>query len=466
MGTRWSSAGRSRPIHCRSPTPSNSNSFLLSPALSIHLSLELFILTTLSKMISAKSKEIVKATAPVVGAHALEITKTFYKTMFANNPEVLSFFNPANQVSGRQPAALANAVVAYATNLDHLERLGHAVDVIAHKHCALNVLPEHYSIVGTNLIAAVGEVLGDAVTTEVADAWTEAYGLLANICINREEELYQAAESRPGGWRGTRPFVVSRKQQVADRISQFTFVPEDGSTGVIEFTPGQFTTVHLSASPGGPQEYGGVRVTPRHYSITSEQPGAELSIGVKHITDPVDGVVSSYLSSHTKEGDVIMLSPPFGPFGPLGTDISRPAVLVSGGVGVTPMLPLLNHFKNEGRQVFMIHSDDHESAHGFRENLVKTIESSDKVSAKFVYNHENPTPTRVLPEGMAVRGWLDQELLGSLMSDASVPVDQADVYMCGPPGMMKDMHTHFKTLGVTDEHITADWFGPQGTLNE
>ena len=146
--------------------------------------------------------DIVKATAPLVAEHAEEITRVFYETMFRNNPEASQFFNVANQSAGRQSKALANAIIAYALNIDNLGALGDAVELIASKHCGLQVLPEHYPIVHDNLLIAVAEVLKPAVTPEIGAAWSEAVNFLAKLLIDNEEGRYEAAAARSGGWRG------------------------------------------------------------------------------------------------------------------------------------------------------------------------------------------------------------------------------------------------------------------------
>ena len=158
--------------------------------------------------LSAQTISIVKSTAPVLAQHGEEITQHFYQQMFKENPELLDIFNAANQKTGRQQAALANAVYAYAANIDNLGALTAAVQRIAHKHASFNILPEHYPIVGKHLLGAVAHVLGDAVTDDVVNAWTEAYGLLADIFIEVEEGIYRENENSQGGWRGTRDFKV------------------------------------------------------------------------------------------------------------------------------------------------------------------------------------------------------------------------------------------------------------------
>lgn len=141
-------------------------------------------------MLSQKTIEIVKSTVPVLKEHGMEITTTFYKTMFKNNPEVKSMFNMNKQESGEQPKALAMTILAAAQNIDNLEILLPAVKKIGQIHVNTNVKPEHYPIVGKNLLLAIKEVLGDAATDEVLQAWSEAYEVISQVFIDVEKDIY------------------------------------------------------------------------------------------------------------------------------------------------------------------------------------------------------------------------------------------------------------------------------------
>lgn len=141
-------------------------------------------------MLSQKTIDIVKSTVPALKDHGLEITTTFYKIMFENNPEVKPLFNMDNQKSGSQPKALAMTILAAAQNIDNLESLLPAVKKIGEVHVNSKVKPEHYPIVGKNLLLAIKEVLGDAATDEVLNAWGEAYEVIAKIFIDVEEDIY------------------------------------------------------------------------------------------------------------------------------------------------------------------------------------------------------------------------------------------------------------------------------------
>ena len=143
-------------------------------------------------MLDQKTIDIIKSTVPVLKEHGLEITTTFYKNMFKNNPEVKPLSNMDKQASGEQPKALAMTILAAAQNIDNLEVLLPAVKKIAEVHCNRKVTEEHYPIVGSNLLATIKEVLGDAATDEVIEAWGKAYGVISKIFIDVEKEVYES----------------------------------------------------------------------------------------------------------------------------------------------------------------------------------------------------------------------------------------------------------------------------------
>ena len=113
-----------------------------------------------------------------------------YEILFSEHPELKELFKDADPMQHKK---LAAAVGAYAANIDNLEVLGEAVEKMAQSHVRTLVKPEHYPLVGVSLLKAVKEVLGDAATDEVLEAWKEAFLFLADILIAREKELYSAA---------------------------------------------------------------------------------------------------------------------------------------------------------------------------------------------------------------------------------------------------------------------------------
>ena len=153
-------------------------------------------------MLTDQHKQIILATVPLLREGGIALTKHFYKRMFTHHPELKNLFNMGNQHSGKQQTALAMAVLAYAENISDPAVLMPAVDMIGHKHTSLNIQPEQYDIVGTHLLASIKEVLQEAATDEVLEAWTLAYKQLADIMIGYEQKMYQQKKEETGNWTG------------------------------------------------------------------------------------------------------------------------------------------------------------------------------------------------------------------------------------------------------------------------
>ena len=143
-------------------------------------------------MLDQKTIDIIKSTVPSLKEHGLDITKTFYKTMFERNPEIAPLFNMDRQKSGEQPKALAMSILASAQNIENLSAIMPVVEKIAIRHCDSGVKAEHYPIIGENLLIAIKEVLGDAATDEIIDAWAKTYEVLAQIFIDVESKIYNS----------------------------------------------------------------------------------------------------------------------------------------------------------------------------------------------------------------------------------------------------------------------------------
>lgn len=194
-------------------------------------------------MLTKQTIDTIKATVPVLEVHGLAITKTFYKNLFTDNPQLLNIFNHTNQKKDRQQTALANTVYAAAVHIENLEAIVPAVVQIAHKHVSLGILPEHYPIVGKYLLGAIKEVLGDAATDEIIDAWAQAYGVIAEVFISVEEDLYKATENK-GGWRLFKDFEIAKIEEESDIVKSFYLKAADGLK-LPEFSAGQYISIRV-----------------------------------------------------------------------------------------------------------------------------------------------------------------------------------------------------------------------------
>ncbi|MCQ6557507.1 NO-inducible flavohemoprotein [Paenibacillus mendelii] len=404
-------------------------------------------------MLNKNTIDIIKSTVPVLEVHGTAITKRFYERLFTNHPELLNIFNHANQKQGRQQTALANAVYAAAVNIDKLEAILPVVKQIAHKHRSLGVLPEHYPIVGENLLAAIKEVLGDAATEEILQAWAEAYGVIADAFIGVEAEMYEQAERQAGGWAGYRAFHIAKKIKESDVITSFYLVPQDGQA-LAGFEPGQYVSVKMDI-PGERNTH------IRQYSL-SDAPGKPYyRISVKEESGDLNrtaGKVSVYLHEQVKPGDVLWLSAPAGDF-TLNQKDTRPVVLISGGVGLTPMISMLNTLAETApdRQVTFIHAAQNGNVHAMKEHVEELARKNPQVSAYWVYNQ--PTEQDRTNQTFHKEGYIDLEWLQS-----KVPTTEASFYFCGPVPFMKAMNRALQTWGIAAADIHYEFFGPAGSL--
>ena len=282
----------------------------------------------MSQALSERTVTIVKATVPALEAHGLDIVREMYARMF-QNPEIRDLFNQSHHGdSGSQPRALTGAILAYAANIDNLGALTAAVERIAQKHVGLQIMPDHYPHVASALLGAIGHVLGEAATEDVLTAWGEAYWFLANILITREAALYENLAAAEGGWNGWRAFEVAEVQPESSVITSIILRPVDGGP-VLAHKPGQYLTFWLDLPGHSPIK--------RNYSISSAPNGETYRISVKR--EP-HGLASTWLHENARPGRILKVGAPAGDFF-LPEDPQRPIVLLSGGVGLTPMVSML-----------------------------------------------------------------------------------------------------------------------------
>ncbi len=390
-------------------------------------------------MLTAQDRAIVKSTVPLLESGGEALTTHFYQMMLAEHPEVRPLFNPANQASGAQPRALANGVLMYARHIDQLDQLGDLVARIINKHVALQILPEHYPIVGSCLLRAIEEVLGrDIATPEVLAAWGAAYNQLAEILIGAEAALYEEKANAPGGWRGAREFKLVAKVEESAEVTSFYFRPVD-EQAILEFTPGQYIGLKLNID--------GEEVR-RNYSLSATAQLGRYRISVKRVDS---GVVSNYLHERMQVGDTLELFPPAGEF--TLTESDKPLVLISGGVGITPTLPMLEVALKTGRPIHFIHCARNARVHAFRTWVDELAEQHPQLKRFYCYEEHD--------EGADHVGLLTEEVLAQWL-----PADRdVDVYFLGPQGFMRSVKRHLKALGVPEQQSRYEFFGPAALLD-
>ncbi|WP_347140443.1 NO-inducible flavohemoprotein [Paracoccus sp. SSK6] len=385
--------------------------------------------------LSQQTIAVVKATVPALEQHGSVITETMYRRLFRNE-DIAVLFNQANQKRGTQRLALAQAVLAYAQNIDNLSVLGAAVERIAQKHIGYAILPEHYPFVAEALLGAMEEVLGDAATLDILQAWGEAYWFLAELLIEREDAIRTEIEAKPGGWTDWRRFVVTERKVEAEGIVSFILRPEDGGL-VVPHRPGQYLTLRFDEA--------GLAGVKRNYSISSSPSDEGYRITVKR--EP-NGEASCFLHDRAPVGTILEATPPAGDFH-LAEDPQRPLVLLSGGVGLTPVVSMLEVLAEQHRDVpvFYVHGTSSPAHHALDAQVRLAAARHGNVLVETFYESGADKGANA---GRITINWLR----------ANTPLDNAEVYLCGPRPFLRHFVTGLKDVGIPANRIHYEFFGP------
>lgn len=400
----------------------------------------------MSRALSEHTIALVKATVPALEAHGLDIVREMYARMF-RNPEIRDLFNQSHHGdAGSQPRALTGAILAYASNIDNLAALAPAVERIAQKHVGLQILPEHYPHVGEALLGAIKAVLGDAATDEILAAWGEAYWFLAHILIAREERVYGEQKQAHGGWNGWRNFRIERMVRESSVINSFILRPVDGRS-VMKHKPGQYLTFWFEIPGHAPVK--------RNYSISSAANGETYRISVKR--EP-QGLASGWLHDRAKEGTVLKVAPPAGEFF-LAEHPERPVVLLSGGVGLTPMIAMLETIaeRHPALTTFYVHGTHNRETHAMRDHVRALAAKAEAV--RVIDFHQTPLAGEVAGKDYDHAGLITDEWLA-----ANTPAGDADYYICGPRPFLRAVVSTLSLAGVASDRIHYEFFGPADEL--
>ncbi|RDA91128.1 hypothetical protein CP533_0442 [Ophiocordyceps camponoti-saundersi (nom. inval.)] len=417
--------------------------------------------------LTAEQIALVKSTAPVIKQHGQTITNVFYKRILAAHPDLKSIFSLRNQHTGAQQAALAGAVFAYASYIDDLGALEDAIDRIAHKHASLFVRPDQYPLVGKFLIDAFAEVLGAAITEDVVEAWIAAYHQLADVLIRREKKLYDEA----GAWNDWRSFTVADKVHEADHVVSLYLKPKDGRS-LPRFMPGQYISVRIPIPELGSlfqsRQFSLSTKSeddPELYRISVKREPVESGTVEEQIQGEIPGLVSNRLYDKFVKGDEVELSPPQGKFvlDVAGAAANAPVVFLSLGIGVTPLMSMLQS---------IISSPEHSSrpvswVQGARQATSVCFGKSIRDMAA---SHKNVNPLIFVKNvDQADQKGREYDVQGRL--DMSVAEDHgmlhlsnssAGYYICGPADWMLETKAWLSKKGVAPERIYLELFGTGG----
>nr|WP_026002805.1 globin domain-containing protein [Rhodococcus sp. R1101] len=374
---------------------------------------------------------MIEATLPVVGAEIGAISRVFYNRLFRAVPSLRDIFNRTNQADGAQQRALADSVAAFASLL-----VSHAptdidpiMERIAAKHASLGVRAVHYEIVRTHLFAAIAEVLGAAVTPQVAVAWHEVYTLMANSLVEQETKLYRQAGVAPGDiWRRV---VVTEHEYDGAHAATLHLRSVDGGR-LPAFLPGQYISVRVTLSDGTEQI--------RQYTVFPGRTSGEWAVTVKRVPG---GLVSPVLCDGLRSGARLLVSPPFGSV--VVDPGSEPLLLVSAGVGVTMTIAALRDLqsRHDGRSVDVVHLDRTPYEQPHRTEIRTLVDSlpNARLHVRYTEYDEIRSGGRTPLSGLAIPG-------------------DARTYVCGPIPFMRAIRTDLVASGVAPASIRFEAFAP------
>jgi len=389
--------------------------------------------------------ELVAATLPLVGANIDQITAVFYRRLFDHHPELLrTLFNRGNQAQGAQQRALAASIATFATHLvdPSLPHPAALLSRISHKHASLGIVADQYPVVHEHLFAAIVQVLGaDVVTAEVAAAWDRVYWIMARTLIGLEDALYAEAGVAAGD--------VYRRARVLARV-------DDPSGAVL---------VTVAATDSGPSnqaaaQYVSVGVTLpdgarqlRQYSLVQTGAAGEWTFAVK----PVEAVggspageVSNWIRDNVRVGDQLDVTLPFGDLP--APRPGAPVVLISAGIGVTPMIGILEALvvDDPEARVRILHADRSARSHPLRERQLELAGRLPNASVEFWYEDgEN--------EGPGVHA-------GRLTLRATDVPEDAEVYLCGGNGFVGAVREQLEAHRVLADRVHCELFSPDAWL--
>lgn len=391
-------------------------------------------------MLSAAAKPYIEASVPVLRQHGLSITTVFYKNMLSAHPELNHLFNQGNQANGSQQQSLASAVFAYAANIENAASLAPVIERIVHKHVSIGILPSHYPIVGKYLLGAIKEVLWEAATPELMAAWDEAYWLLAGELIATEARLYAINGDTEKQWLKMK---VIKKEHLSQDIVSITLMSNHDEK-LPAFKAGQYISIATYLEELNLRQI-------RQYSLSDAEQENHYRITVKREKGDEfkpEGKFSKWVHQHVREGSVLDVSHPYGTFVP---DLSKniPITLISAGVGITPMLSILNTLakhKSQRKVTFihaarsaknLVHYDDIENA---KNNLtqLKTSIFLNEVSNKDFNSGRIDLPNTLNSEEL-----------------------EGEFYICGPTAFMDEQWRELLALGVSPNNIEREVFGPE-----
>ena len=278
--------------------------------------------------------------------------------------------------------------------------------------------------------------------------------LALELLRERIGEAKKRRDENTLAWNGYRKFVIEQQVQEADGVCSFCLKPHDGKP-LPSFRPGQYLTFRLSIP-------GREKPVVRCYSLSDRPRSDQYRVTIKRVGAPraapsaPPGLVSNYFHEQLREGDILDVQAPRGQFF-LDIEQERPCVLIAGGVGVTPLLSMINTIAEarSGREILFFYGIRDGREHAFREALEETIEDHSNIRMVVAYSRPRQEDEKREGQDYHHAGWVDIDLIKSYLQSTNY-----EFYICGPPAMMETLNQQLQKWGVAKKDIKTEAFGP------
>ena len=308
---------------------------------------------------------------------------------------------------------------------------GAAIGIINPKNRDLNKLGVCSSLLGITAGSVLSYVLKDKETNKKSES----------------ESIPAIAKVTDESWQDWRNFVVFKKVKESSEITSFYLKPQDEAK-IPSFKPGQFLTIKLDI-PGIDKP------VIRTYSLSDYSPTNQYyRLSIKREPAPRDldvppGIASNFMHDSIQEGDIIPATPPNGRYY-LDVEKSTPVVLISNGVGITPMYCMAKAciFENPQRQVYFVHGARNGNFHAFQQEVMGLSKQNPNLKVHYRYSR----PQEVDEENCHSIGYVDIDLIKELAHE------NAEFYLCGSPAFMDSLRGGLKEWGVPENKVFFESF--------
>ncbi|KST68895.1 2Fe-2S iron-sulfur cluster-binding protein [Mastigocoleus testarum] len=310
-------------------------------------------------------------------------------------------------------------------------------------------------VYGSLLAAGCGAIFGLVTTSKTNSTRTNQ---TPNRVSSEEKQVTNTA-----GWQDWRNFVVIRKVRESEEITSFYLKPQDGGS-IPGFKPGQFLTIKLDI----PEKD---KPVIRTYSLSDySESGTYYRLSIKREGAPKNsdlppGLASSFMHDQVQEGTIIPAKPPAGKFF-LDLNKSLPAVLISNGVGITPMMSMAKACKNfnSTRHLWFVHGARNGKFHAFENEIKAIAQQYPNLQVHFRYSRPQPEDNGKYQSV----GYVNAELLKQSVAPEIEKIcgsQDAEYFLCGSPPFLQSLREGLKEWGVPEGKVFFESFGGGAKTN-